>query len=229
MPTLDPRRTARYHGENTSIHMSRNGTFITFEGVEGCGKSTQIERLAARLSRAGRTVRVFREPGGTDIGEQIRHVLQYSKKSAAMKPETELLLFCASRAQLVREVIEPALAQGQVVLCDRFHDSTAVYQGTGRKISPETVAYINRIAVGNCLPDLTIVIDLDPRVGLERARGRELFDRMENQSLTFFQRVRKGYLELVTREPARVKLIDGTQDIDAVEQLIWKLVNDVIQ
>ena len=204
------------------------GHFITFEGGEGSGKSTHAATLAQRLKSLGLEVVLTREPGGTPLGERISDLLKWSK-SVPLTPVAELLLFNASRAQLVREVIEPALAQGQVVLCDRFHDSTVVYQGTGRKISPETVAYINRIAVGNCIPDLTIVIDLDPRVGLERARGRELFDRMENQSLTFFQRVRKGYLELVTRESARVKLIDGTQGIDTVEQLIWKLVSDVIQ
>src|SRR5436309_1809872 len=112
VPTLDRSQADRYHRKNASFTMSRNGKFITFEGVEGCGKSTHIERLAARLSREGHTVLVTREPGGTDIGEQIRDVLQYSKKSAAMKPETELLLFCASRAQLVRETIAPALGRG---------------------------------------------------------------------------------------------------------------------
>ncbi len=209
--------------------MSREGKFITFEGVEGCGKSTHIERLAARLIREGKSVLVTREPGGTDIGEQIRHVLQYSKKSAAMKSETELLLFCASRAQLVREAIAPAIAKGQIVLGDRFHDSTTVYQGVGRKLDPETVATINGLAVGDCVPDLTLLIDLDPRIGLERVRGRELFDRMENQSLKFFQRVRQGYLDLAKREPGRIKVVDGSQDFDTVQQQIGKLVNDVIQ
>ena len=146
-----------------------------------------------------------------------------------MKPETELLLFCASRAQLVREAIAPAIAKGQIVLGDRFHDSTTVYQGVGRKLDPETVATINCLAVGDCVPDLTLIIDLDPRIGLERVRGRELFDRMENQSLKFFQRVRQGYLDLAKREPGRIKVVDGSQDFDTVQQQIGKLVNDVIQ
>jgi dTMP kinase len=209
--------------------MARNGRFITFEGGEGCGKSTQIERLAARLRMAGRTVLVTREPGGTDTGEQIRHVLQYSKQSAAMVPETELLLFAASRAQLVREVILPALEAGRVVLSDRFFDSTTVYQGVARRLDAGTVEQINRFAIGEALPDLTVLIDLDPKVGLERARGRELFDRMENLSLTFHQNVRQGYLELARREPDRVRVVDGTGNLDAIEQEIWRLVSHVLR
>ncbi len=148
--------------------MAKKGTFITFEGGEGCGKSTHIDRLVTRLRQDGYQVLVAREPGGTNVGEQIRHILQYSKQSAAMVPETELLLFCASRAQLVREVIEPALNEGHVVICDRFFDSTTVYQGVGRKIAPSAVAAINKFAIGKNLPDLTLVIDLDPRIGLEQ-------------------------------------------------------------
>ena len=208
--------------------MAQIGKFITFEGGEGCGKSTHIDHLVAQLRKSGRTVMVVREPGGTEVGEQIRHILQYSKQSVAMVPETELLLFCASRAQLVREVIRPALARGDIVIGDRFLDSTTVYQGVGRKLSADSVAAINRFAVGDCLPDLTLVIDLDPRVGLERARGRELFDRMESQSLEFYERVRQGYLDLAERESKRVKVIDGKQSIDAVERQIWDLVNHVL-
>jgi dTMP kinase len=162
------------------------------------------------------------------VGEQIRHILQYSKQSAAMVPEAELLLFCASRAQLVREVIEPALKEGHVVICDRFFDSTTVYQGVGRKITPSAVAAINNFAVGKSVPDLTLVIDLDPRVGLERARGRDLFDRMENQSLEFFDRVRQGYLDLAAREAHRVKVIDGGRSLEVIEKQIWDLVNRVL-
>jgi dTMP kinase len=144
-----------------------------------------------------------------------------------MTPETELLLFCASRAQLVREIIRPALDEGRVVICDRFFDSTTVYQGVGRKLDPQAVAGINRFAIGTCLPDLTLVIDLDPRQGLERARGRELFDRMENQSLEFFDRVRQGYRDLARREPQRVKIVDGSQSLEMVGQQIWTLVKSV--
>ena len=206
----------------------KKGTFITFEGGEGCGKSTHIDRLVTRLRRDGYQVLVAREPGGTNVGEQIRHILQYSKQSAAMVPETELLLFCASRAQLVREVIAPALNDAHIVICDRFFDSTTVYQGVGRKIAPTAVAAINNFAIGTNLPDLTLVIDLDPRIGLERARGRELFDRMENQSLEFYDRVRQGYLELAGREERRVKVIDGSRSLEAIEKQIWDLVNRVL-
>jgi dTMP kinase len=208
--------------------MAQIGKFITFEGGEGCGKSTHIDHLVARLRKLDRSVLVVREPGGTEVGEQIRHILQYSKQSAAMIPEAELLLFCASRAQLVREVIQPALVRGDIVIGDRYLDSTAVYQGVGRKLNTDSVAAINRFAVGECFPDLTLVIDLDPRVGLERARGRELFDRMESQSLEFYERVRRGYLDIAKRESKRVKVIDGKQSIDAVEKQIWELVSHVL-
>jgi dTMP kinase len=208
--------------------MAKKGTFITFEGGEGSGKSTHIERLVTRLRQEGYHVLITREPGGTEVGEQIRHILQYSQQSVAMVPETELLLFCASRAQLVRQIIEPTRNDGRVVICDRFFDSTTVYQGVGRKIDPAAVAAINNFAVGASLPDLTLVIDLDPRIGLERARGRELFDRMENQSLEFYDRVRQGYLDLAKREPHRVKVIDGSRTIELIAEQIWSLVANVL-
>ena len=208
--------------------MAHAGKFITFEGGEGCGKTTHIKRIAARLRASGRTVLVLREPGGTDVGEQIRQVLQYSKQSAKMLAETELLLFCASRAQLVREIIQPALTAGQIVIADRFFDSTTVYQGAGRQLDVAVVKFINEFAIGDCRPDRTLVIDLDPRIGLERARGRELFDRMENQSLDFYDRVRQGYRALAQHEPARVKIVDGNQSLAAVEQQIWELLQHVL-
>jgi dTMP kinase len=209
--------------------MTRTGRLITFEGGEGGGKSTHIKRVASQLRAAGRTVFVVREPGGTAVGEQIRHILQHSRESVAMVPATELLLFCASRAQLVREILIPALERGEIVICDRFFDSTTVYQGVGRQLAPAQVAAINNFAIGDCLPDLTIVIDLDPRIGLERARGRELFDRMENQSFDFHERVRAGYLDLAGREPQRVKLVDGSQDLDTVFAQIWELIRHVVR
>ena len=208
--------------------MAHAGKFITIEGGEGCGKTTHIKRIATRLRDSGRTVLVLREPGGTDVGEQIRQVLQYSKQSAKMLAETELLLFCASRAQLVREVIQPALVAGQIVIADRFFDSTTVYQGAGRELDLTVVKFINEFASGDCRPDRTLVIDLDPRIGLERARGRELFDRMENQSLDFYDRVRQGYRALAQHEPARIKIVDGNQSLAAVEQQIWELLQHVL-
>ena len=208
--------------------MAHAGKFITFEGGEGCGKTTHIKRIAAHLRESGRTVLVLREPGGTDVGEQIRQVLQYSNQSTKMVSETELLLFCASRAQLVREIIQPALAAGQIVIADRFFDSTTVYQGAGRQLDAAGVKFINEFAIGDCRPNRTLVIDLDPRIGLERARGRELFDRMENQSLDFYDRVRQGYLALAQHEPARVKIVDGNQSLATVEQKIWELLQHVL-
>ena len=228
MPNLDRYKTEHYHHTRILTEMAKKGKFITFEGGEGCGKSTHIDRLVTRLRQDGYQVLIAREPGGTNVGEQIRHILQYSKQSSAMVPETELLLFCASRAQLVREVIEPALSDGHVVICDRFFDSTTVYQGVGRKITPQAVAAINTFAVGANVPDLTLVIDLDPRVGLERARGRDLFDRMENQSLDFYDRVRQGYLDLARREAQRVKVIDGSRSIEVIEKQIWDQVKSVL-
>ena len=139
-----------------------------------------------------------------------------------------MLLFSASRAQLVREIILPALSDDRVVLCDRFFDSTTVYQGVGRRIDPQAVATINAFAIDACHPDLTLVIDLDPRTGLERARGRELFDRMENQALEFYERVRQGYLDLAKREPKRVKVVDGNQSVETVGRQIWDLVKHVL-
>ena len=144
------------------------GLFISFEGSEGCGKSTQIQRLAARLTRLEKTLLLTREPGGTEIGEHLRELLQHSPAGHAMCAETELLLFTASRAQLVREKILPALAGGTIVVADRFLDSTTVYQGVARRLDPGQVRAINRFAVGDCLPDLTFILDLDP--ALARAR-----------------------------------------------------------
>src|SRR5450432_556268 len=137
------------------------GVFITFEGTEGCGKSTQVQRLAARLGQSGVFFLLTREPGGTAIGETIRDLLQFAPEGKDMKPETELLLFEASRSQLVREIIEPALVEGTCVISDRFFDSTTVYQGAARKLDAKTVTDLNRVAVGNCIPDLTFILDVD--------------------------------------------------------------------
>src|SRR6266550_8470585 len=139
-----------------------NGLFITFEGTEGSGKSTQISRLAERLRGMGRTVRTLREPGGTPIGEEIRHTLKHSAQNEAMTAETELLLMNASRAQLVREVIRPALAAGEIVVCDRFYDSTTAYQGYGRELDLNTVQAVINFAVGETRPDLTLLLHIDP-------------------------------------------------------------------
>lgn len=199
------------------------GLFITFEGGEGCGKSTQIRRLADRLEREGHTVCQSREPGGTPLGEAIRDLLQHNKAGDGMCPESELLLFAAARAQIVREHILPAIDRGEIVLCDRFLDSTTVYQGVARAIDPIEVAAINQFATGGLLPDLTLVIDLDPAVGLRRAReGSDVpLDRMEQEAMAFHEDVRRGYLEIAEVDKERFRIFDGTRDIDSLENEIW--------
>jgi len=200
------------------------GIFVSFEGSEGSGKTTQISLLADALEEAGHDVIVTREPGGTEIGEEIRHLLKHAYSGEAMFPETELLLFAASRAQLVREVIIPALEEGKTVLCDRFLDSTTVYQGAARKMSDDPVQTINRFAVGELMPDLTIVVDVPAEVGLMRVKHRasDMPDRMEQENIEFYRIVREGYLVLAQSLPDRFAVVDGTQKPDAVEAAIWK-------
>ena len=202
------------------------GLFITFEGTEGCGKSTQIKALAARLQREGRQVLQTREPGGTPLGEAVRQLLQHDEAGDGMSPEAELLLFTASRAQLTRERILPAIANNEIVLCDRFMDSTTVYQGVARKIDTEAVATINRFAVGQARPDLTILIDLPPEVGMARVHARSdgQLDRMEQEAIEFFQAVRAGYLQLAESEPERFLVLDGSQSVATLEKQIWEAV-----
>lgn len=203
-----------------------NGLFITFEGSEACGKTTQIQLLAQRLTEMGTPPFVTREPGGTDSGEAIRDLLQYSKNGALLTPEAELLLFTASRAQLVREKILPALNAGRIVISDRFHDSTTVYQGVARRIDPLEVAVINRFAIGDCLPSITFLFDLDPAVAAARLAARigDRPDRMESQPRAFYEAVRQGYLDLARSEPHRFVIIDAAQPIDEIAARIWKTV-----
>jgi len=199
------------------------GKLVTFEGSEGSGKSTQIARLTARLQQAGREVVATREPGGTEIGEQIRNIIVNNARGDEMFPEAELLLFTAARAQVVRQVIAPALARGAVVLSDRYLDSSTVYQGAARNLPPGPVDAINRFAVGGVMPHLTVVIDVPTDVSLARIRARAsaLPDRMERESLAFFTKVRDGYLALAKQAPERVIVIDGTQTPDVIETQIW--------
>lgn len=202
------------------------GLFITFEGGEGCGKSTQIQRLAARLGSLGKCVLLTREPGGTEIGEQLRELLQFSQAGHAMCAETELLLFTASRAQLVREKILPARAAGTIVVGDRFLDSTTVYQGVARRLDPAQVAAINRFAVGDCLPDLTFILDLDPAVARTRLAARAgVADRMENQPAAFYEAVRAGYLALAAEQHPRFHLLDAARSADELEDEIWRKIS----
>jgi dTMP kinase len=199
------------------------GKLISFEGSEGSGKSTQITRLAGQLQKIGREVVATREPGGTEIGEQIRNIIVHNSKGDEMCPETELLLFTAARAQVVREVIAPALLRGAVVLSDRYLDSSTVYQGIARNLAPGPVSEINRFAVGNVMPDLTIVIDVPTEVSLARIRQRAsgLPDRMERENISFYTKVREGYLLLAKQWPDRVIVVDGTLSPDSLDKKIW--------
>jgi dTMP kinase len=197
--------------------------FITFEGSEGSGKSTQADRLAARLQRCGIPCVLTREPGGTPIGETIRDLLQFAPHNSTMTPETELLLFAASRSQLVREVIIPALERGTCVIADRFFDSTTVYQGAARKLDRQMIERLNRFAVGDCLPDVTFVLNVDAVTAETRMQhAPRKADRMEQQPAEFYERVRDGYQHLAAQHPERVVLIDGLRDPDAIENDIWK-------
>jgi dTMP kinase len=192
---------------------SQIGFFISFEGSEGCGKSTQVRLLVDSLSAAGNTPVVVREPGGTPIGERIRDLLQHSAEGRAIAPETELLLFAASRAQLVRQEILPALRAGRTVISDRFLDSTTVYQGVARNIPAEIVASVNRFAAGPRLPDITFLLDMDPAEARKRLveRSEKLRDRMEEQPSAFYEAVRRGYLELAATQRDRIYLLDATK------------------
>jgi dTMP kinase len=207
--------------------------FITFEGTEGCGKSTQIELLASQIHALGYRVCVHREPGGTPIGEEIRHTLKHSKNNVAMTPEAELLLMNASRAQLVREVIRPALAAGEIVLCDRFYDSTTAYQGYGRGLDLLMVKNVIDFAIGDTRPNLTLLFHVPPEVSAERLRSRQAIlpfarDRLEEGDRHFFDRVAKGYQAIAAAEPDRVRVVDGTGPVEVVFSRIWELVQPIL-
>ena len=204
--------------------MSRR-PFITFEGTEGCGKSTQVKRLAGRLQESGIPFLVTREPGGTPIGETIRDLLQFAPHASGMTPMTELLLFEASRSQLVQEVILPALERGVCVISDRFFDSTTVYQGAARKLDPETVAQLNNTAVGDCIPDLTFVLDVDEATAHLRMQSPRKPDRMEQEPAEFYERVRRAYRELAAHETKRIVLIDGSNNPEQIETIIWQTIS----
>jgi dTMP kinase len=199
------------------------GILISFEGSEGSGKSTQIAHLAEHLQEVGRAVVSTREPGGTEIGEQVRNIIVHNSRGDEMCAETELLLFAASRAQLVREIIAPHLLKGVIVLCDRYIDSSTVYQGVARNLSLDPVQQINQFAVGNVLPDLTIVLDVPTRVSLNRInqRASDLPNRMERENIDFYKKVRDGYLMLARSLPRRFFVVDGTLPEDKVRKLIW--------
>jgi len=205
-----------------------SGLFITFEGVEGCGKTTQIALLHAHLEANGHAVELTREPGGTAIAEAIREIL-LNPDHSDMGEVTEVLLYAAARAQHVHARIKPALAAGKVVLCDRFADSTTAYQGAGRGIDTQLLEQLHRIATGAIWPQLTFLLDLDPATGLDRVRARGRTDRLEQEALAFHERVREGYLALARREKRRFVVLDAADSIETLAQEIAAQVDQLLQ
>lgn len=199
--------------------------FITFEGPDGSGKSTQIARLALRLRAEGHDVLQTREPGGTAIGEQIRHVL-HDLANTAMQPRAELLLYSAARAQLVGEMIRPHLSRGGLVLSDRFYDSTLAYQGYGHGLELETLRRIQAFATHSLTPDLTLLFDIDAETGLRRRQvGEGEWNRLDAYALEFHRRVRDGYLALAQAEPERWVRLDATQSVEALQAQVWDTIS----
>lgn len=207
-----------------------SGIFITFEGPEGAGKTTVVSAMCERMNGAGYDVLLTREPGGTNIGDQIREIL-LSQKNRGMMAETELLLFSASRAQIVREVILPALEAGKIVLCDRFYDSTLAYQGYGRNLDLETLRVITDFATNSLTPDLTILLDVAPEAGLARRRTSmdAEWNRLDADELALHQRVRAGYHALADAEPARWRIVDASPQSQIVIEETWKVIKQYLQ
>jgi dTMP kinase len=198
--------------------------FITFEGPEGSGKTTQVKRLSERLRERGCNVLAVREPGGTSISEQIREVL-HSLDNREMQPRTEILLYCAARAQLVGQIIRPYLESGDVVLCDRYADSTLAYQGYGRGLDLPTLRMILDFATGGLVPDLTLYLDIDVEAGLKRKKtGGEEWNRMDDLAVDFHRRVRAGYLEMIAQQPARWAVVDAAKSAETLADDIWRIV-----
>jgi dTMP kinase len=207
--------------------MATRGLFITFEGMDGSGKTTQMHRLAARLRGLGRTVLETAEPGGTPIGMKIRRIL-LDAANQELSPTTEVLLYFASRSQNVDEWIASALDRGEIVLADRFTDSSLVYQGCGRNLGERTIVALERIACRGLKPNLTLLVDIDAETSLARARARNLAQphcetRMDDQSIEFHRQVYQAYHALAAREPGRVKLVDGRADVDTIERQVWSI------
>jgi dTMP kinase len=204
--------------------MPDKGIFITFEGPEGAGKTTQIKLLANYFQQNGIEYIITREPGGTGIAETLRELVKHHLSDEPIFPETELLLFAASRAQHVRHLIKPALLQGKVVLCDRFMDSTTAYQGYARGLDAKFIKKLNKFAVGDCLPNLTFLMDMRPEVGFKRAMARTddqgKHDRLESEAIVFHHLVREGFLKIAAAEPIRVKIINAEPHPDQIHARI---------
>jgi dTMP kinase len=210
------------------------GKFITLEGPEGSGKSTQVKALVQRLAERGIEAITTREPGGTALGEEIRNILQHNQAGEAPCERAELLLFEASRNQLVEKVIRPALEKGIWVICDRFIDSTTAYQGFGRGLPVDEVKAINRFTINGVSPDLTLLLDLEVSAGFERIARRHLAlgesaDRFEQEECSFHEKVRAGYLKLAAEEPERSRIVNAAQEPDAVASDIWKIIEEMVK
>ena len=206
--------------------MNKNsGFFITLEGVEGAGKSTHMTYIAGQLKKTGREIVLTREPGGTPLGEQIRHIL-LMQKSITIDGMAELLLMIAARAQHIREVITPALRNGKIVLCDRFVDSSYAYQGGGRGIPEETITQLLRVAQADIIPDLTLLFDVSVATGLQRACHDRDADRFEQETYDFFQAARNMYLKIADSDSERVKVINTDTDIGAVHSRIREILRE---
>lgn len=212
--------------------MDKSGFFITFEGPEGAGKSTQLRLLQEYISNSGKKCLITREPGGTPVAEQLRELIKHHNGDENIYDESELLLIEAARAQHVRHFIEPAVKRGEVVLCDRFYDSTTAYQGYARKVDLAKLKMLNEFAVGDCKPDLTILLDLTPEQGFERTANREetqnVHDRFELENIDFHRAVRQGFLEIAEAEPDRVKIVSAVGAPDEIHHRIVEFVKDVI-
>lgn len=199
------------------------GLFITFEGIEGSGKSTQLERLASRLRLDGLPVTTTREPGGTEMGDKIRDLL-LDLRSTALRPKAEFFLYLAGRSQHLETVIKPLLARGSIILCDRFSDATVAYQGHGRRLLSPVFSRMVDYAADHLQPDLTLLLDLDPRTALTRVGGRGEVNRLDRETLAFHTRVRRGYRELARRTPRRIMIVDAKPSEDEVAEQIARIV-----
>lgn len=204
------------------------GFLITFEGVEGSGKSTQVGLLASHLKEEGFDIVVTREPGGTRIGEQIRNIT-HGRENVDLTGAAEAYLMAGARAQLVREIIRPALEAGKIVIVDRYIDSSLVYQGYGRQLGEEAIQHLNSLAIDGIVPNLTILLDIDPKLGFTRRNGSEKIDRLDLQQKDFYDRVYKGYEKLALRHPERFVIIDGNSGIEEIAGEIWDRVKNRIK
>lgn len=230
--TTTPFNPPLIRGTTTPLHSpfdkgEQRGLFISFEGIEGTGKSTQAKLLSECLSKKGYKTALTEEPGGTTISRKIRKIL-LSTKHNKMDYLTELLLYNASRIQHVKEKILPAINSGKIVITDRFSDSTVAYQGYGRGISLRLIDSIDKIATGGIKPDITLLLDLDVETGLKRNRRINKTDRLELEDIKFHEKVRKGYLKLAAKEPERMKLINASKSIDAIHRAVVSIINRTV-